>query len=215
MRFAVLALTACVAVSGCAYLAPSRETIRDQEQMSDYEARACDLAVDGVRAERAKPWFVRDDRADQELRACVDGYREHLAKERAGLAERRRARGAEERVKAEIAATDRVDEQVGLSAALWAYAYLSGSSKEEIEAEKKYAAKGGGIVDMRKLYRLQARMRIGEEGIARLRPRIENILPREGEVLAVSNCVANESVAREIPADPICNSKTSLWAYQQ
>lgn len=122
---------------------------------------------------------------------------------RQDVADRERAAGG----------ADQLNEEVGVSGAVCAYTYLRATAMKEIEAEKKYARDGAGVVDTRKLYILQSQMRLADEGLARILP-VAHLLPCDGEVRSVAECVLSVKLNGVIPPG-VCQLKTSMWAYQR
>jgi hypothetical protein len=208
-----------IGLIACSALAPFRPSPTMQRySMNAQEREICGNQARGLDAAEDDGDQGKIGAAKWGVDQCMAALEPYIHRDRMwARAEKLRqedAAASAEKTRAAYAA-DKFNERIGLSAVVCAFSYLRRHAVEEIATERKYAAEGGGIVDMKKLHDLQNQMRLADESLARLGARAADPLPCEGEVLNVANCVLSARLTGEIPGAPACNSKTSLWAYEQ
>lgn len=165
---------------------PGRRT-----EYSGEDIGACRALLQGVDAVEANAAFPRPQKEDaiasimDQVRSCIDTRRRHKA---AGAAAEARAKEESEAVanaeaESERVATEKHDSLAAdpiwmkpvLSALLCYDDWLNKASKDEIGKEQLYARKGGGMVDVGKIYELQQHMRKATENKATASSRLRKM----------------------------------------
>lgn len=150
---------------------PHEERPQESEQRQQMEA--CYRRI-RERAERKRvadaAELARQEREEEEFRsrnatALAEQQRQEAAQMMASDAEMRAHRQNEAEL-ARVRASATAQEEAASAWLCW-YRQLKPWAKSEIEAERKYAREGGGIINKSKVYALQGKMREADAGAGR------------------------------------------------